>query len=69
MYTTRAFWTDLLERSVSTFAQTLGAVLAAAGIGIMSGGFWAAVGASGFATLLAALKAFVAPRFREEAAD
>ncbi|MCL2788175.1 MAG: holin [Micrococcales bacterium] len=61
MLTKPKFWQDLAERSISTFAETLGAVLAAAGIGIMSGGFAGALATAGFATFIAALKAFVKP--------
>ena len=54
----RAFWIDLGDRAVSTAAQTLGATLAAGGLGLLDIDVPAVLSIAGLATLLAVLKAF-----------
>ena len=54
----RAFWIDLGDRAVSTAAQTLGATLAAGGLGLLDIDVQAVLSIAGLATLLAVLKAF-----------
>lgn len=53
---TSAFWKDLLERTVSTFAQATVAALPTGLIPGVSVPWWAAFAAGGFAALLCALK-------------
>ena len=60
----RTFLRDLLERSVSTFAEAFGAYLLAAGTTDVIHLNWVgAASTAGFATLLAVLKALAAGRF------
>lgn len=49
------FWRYALERAAKTFAQTLGAVLSAAGLGLIDAPWWASLSAAGMATLLSLL--------------
>jgi hypothetical protein len=58
--TTKAFWLDLLERVVSTFAQATTAALPAGLIPGVSVPWWAAFATGGFAALLCALKCLAA---------
>jgi len=52
---TRAFWLQVIERSIKTFAQSAAALLTADGLGLLDVD-WAAVGSvSGMAALVSAL--------------
>ena len=60
MYTSKSFWSGLLERAVSTFAQSfVGAVVV--GTSIVDLDLKAAAGVAATATLAAVLKAFATP--------
>ena len=48
------------ERAIATFAETLGAILAAGGFGLLDADWVGALSAAAMATLLAVLKAFAA---------
>lgn len=66
-FTTRKFWTDLTERTVSTAAQAAIGVVSAASFGFLEIDSWQAVGAAaGAAGVVAILKAFSAGRGKEE---
>lgn len=60
MYASKSFWSGLLERSISTFAQSLlGALVVGSSVGDID---WkTALGIAGTATLAAVLKAFATP--------
>lgn len=60
MYASKSFWSGLLERSISTFAQSLlGALVAGSSVAYID---WkTALGIAGTATLAAVLKAFATP--------
>lgn len=64
MYTSKSFWSGLLERSASTFAQvilgTIG-VAVANGAGILEINWKSAASIAAAATIVAALKAFATP--------
>ena len=60
MYTSKSFWSGLLERSISTFAQSLLGALVV-GSSVVDIDWRAALGIAGTATLAAVLKAFAAP--------
>jgi hypothetical protein len=60
MYASKSFWSGLLERSISTFAQSfVGAVVV--GTSIVDLDLKAAAGVAATATLAAVLKAFATP--------
>jgi hypothetical protein len=60
MYTSKSFWSGLLERAISTFAQSfVGAVVV--GTSIVDLDLKAAAGVAATATLAAVLKAFATP--------
>lgn len=60
MYTSKSFWSGLLERAISTFAQSfVGAVVV--GTSIVDLDLKAAAGVAATATLAAILKAFATP--------
>jgi hypothetical protein len=64
MYASKSFWSGLLERSVSTFAQViLGAigVAIANGAGILEINWKSAASVAAAATVAAVLKAFASP--------
>lgn len=64
MYTSKSFWSGLLERSVSTFAQVIvGAigVAVANGAGILEINWKSAASVAAAATVVAVLKAFASP--------
>lgn len=64
MYTSHTFWTGLIERSVSTFAQVLGGAIGVAianGAGILDVDWKSAVSVAAAATVLAVVKAFATP--------
>lgn len=62
-FATRKFWTDLVERTVSTAAQSALGVVAAASFGLLELNSWKAVAAAaGGAALIAVLKAFSVAR-------
>lgn len=64
MYASKSFWSGLLERSVSTFAQViLGAigVAVANGAGILDIDWKGAASVAAAATVVAVLKAFATP--------
>lgn len=66
-FTTRKFWTDLTERTVSTAAQAALGVVAADSFGVLEIDSWQAVAvAAGAAGVVAILKAFSAGRGKEE---
>ncbi len=50
-----AFWKDAVERAVRTFAQTFGAVVLAAGTGLLDTDWLTGVSAAGMASLLSVL--------------
>jgi hypothetical protein len=52
---TAAFWKDALERAVRTVAQVLGALVVAAGTGLLDTDWLAAFSAAGMAGLLSVL--------------
>lgn len=54
------FWRATLERALSTFAQSLVAILSADGLGLLSVDWRAALSVAGLAFLLAVLKAVAA---------
>lgn len=59
----RIFWRDLLERSLSTFAEAFGAYILAAGVTDVVHLNWVgAASTAGLATLLAAFKGIAAGR-------
>lgn len=60
MYTSKSFWSGLLERSISTFAQSLLGALVV-GSSVVDIDWNTALGIAGTATLAAVLKAFAAP--------
>jgi hypothetical protein len=67
-FATRAFWVDLAERAVSTFAQAALGVVTAAGFGLFTAAGWrdiASVG--GVAGVIAILKAFAVGRGKDTA--
>jgi hypothetical protein len=60
MYTSKSFWSGLLERAISTFAQSfVGAVVV--GTSIVDLDLKAAAGVAATATLASVLKAFATP--------
>lgn len=60
MYTSKSFWSGLLERAVSTFAQSLLGALVV-GSSVVDIDWNTALGIAGTATLAAVLKAFATP--------
>nr|DAR58583.1 MAG TPA: holin [Bacteriophage sp.]DAR83230.1 MAG TPA: holin [Caudoviricetes sp.] len=60
MYNSKSFWSGLLERSISTFAQSLLGALVV-GSSVVDIDWNTALGIAGTATLAAVLKAFAAP--------
>jgi len=60
MYTSKSFWSGLLERSISTFAQSLLGALVV-GSSVVDIDWNTALGIAGTATLAAVLKAFATP--------
>ncbi len=60
MYTSKSFWSGLLERSISTFAQSLLGALVV-GSSVLDIDWKTALGIAGTATLAAVLKAFATP--------
>lgn len=60
MYTSKSFWSGLLERSISTFAQSLLGALVV-GSSVVDIDWNTALGIAGTATLAAVLKAFSVP--------
>lgn len=50
-----AFWKDAVERAIRTFAQTFGAVVLAAGTGLLDTDWLTGVSAAGMAGLLSVL--------------
>lgn len=60
MYASKSFWSGLLERSISTFAQSLlGALVVGSSVADID---WkTALGIAGTATLAAVLKSFATP--------
>lgn len=63
---TQGFYKDLFERTISTFAQVLGAVLLADGTGILEVDWVSALSVSAMAALLAVLKGFAASAANSE---
>ena len=62
-FTTRKFWTDLTERSLSTAAQAALGGVTADGFGLIDLGSWQGVGVlAGTAAVIAVLKAFAVGR-------
>ena len=59
---TRAFWVDLAERSLSTFAAALIPILAADGVNLLSLDWRSALGLAGTAAVLSACKSIAATR-------
>lgn len=60
MYTSKSFWTGLLERSISTFAQSLlGAIVI--GSSVVDLDWKSSLGIAATATLASVLKSFAAP--------
>lgn len=53
--TTLAFWTAVAERSLKTFAQTLGALLGAGTFGLLDAPWQASVSAAAMAAVLSVL--------------
>jgi hypothetical protein len=60
MYTSKSFWSGLLERAISTFAQSLLGALVV-GSSVVDIDWKTALGIAGTAALAAVLKAFAAP--------
>ena len=60
MYASKSFWSGLLERAISTFAQSLLGALVV-GSSVVDIDWQTALGIAGTATLAAVLKAFAAP--------
>ena len=60
MYTSKSFWSGLLERAISTFAQSLLGALVV-GSSVVDIDWGTALGIAGTATLAAVLKAFATP--------
>ncbi len=60
MYASKSFWSGLLERSISTFAQSLLGALVV-GSSVVDIDWRTALGIAGTATLAAVLKAFASP--------
>ena len=60
MYTSKSFWSGLLERAISTFAQSLLGALVV-GSSVVDIDWSTALGIAGTATLAAVLKAFATP--------
>lgn len=60
MYASKSFWSGLLERSISTFAQSLLGALVV-GSSVVDIDWKTALGIAGTATLASVLKAFAAP--------
>lgn len=60
MYASKSFWSGLLERSISTFAQSLLGALVV-GSSVVDIDWKTALGIAGTATLAAVLKAFATP--------
>lgn len=60
MYTSKSFWSGLLERAISTFAQSLVGALVV-GSSVVDIDWKTALGIAGTATLAAVLKAFATP--------
>lgn len=60
MYASKSFWSGLLERSISTFAQSLLGALVV-GSSVVDIDWQTALGIAGTATLAAVLKAFATP--------
>jgi len=60
MYTSKSFWSGLLERAISTFAQSLLGALVV-GSSVVDIDWNTALGIAGTATLAAVLKAFATP--------
>lgn len=60
MYTSKSFWSGLLERSISTFAQSLLGALVV-GASVVDIDWKTALGIAGTSTLAAVLKAFATP--------
>lgn len=60
MYTSKSFWSGLLERAISTFAQSLLGALVV-GSSVVDIDWKTALGIAGTATLAAVLKAFATP--------
>lgn len=56
----------MTERAIATFAQALGAILAAGGFGLIDADWIGAISAAGMATLLAVLKSFAAAGLNSE---
>ncbi|GAB1515130.1 holin [Actinophytocola sp. KF-1] len=50
-----AFWKDAVERAIRTFAQTFGALVVAAGTGLLDTAWLTAFSAAGMAGLLSVL--------------
>lgn len=63
---TKDFWIDLTERSIATFAQTLAALLIAAGTGILDTEWQSVLSVALMAGLLAVLKAIGANAYDEK---
>lgn len=63
---TKHFAAQLAERAVKTFAQALGAVLVAAGTGILDSDWTAALSTAGMAALLSALTSVGSSRFGDD---
>lgn len=59
MWTT-AFWRDLTERVIATFAQALAALLLGAGVGLLEVGWVDSLSLAGMAGLIALLKGIAA---------
>lgn len=60
MYASKSFWSGLLERSISTFAQSLLGALVV-GSSVVDIDWKTALGIAGTAALASVLKAFAAP--------
>lgn len=60
MYASKSFWSGLLERAISTFAQSLLGALVV-GSSVVDIDWKTALGIAGTATLAAVLKAFATP--------
>lgn len=60
---TRAFWADVAERAVKTFAQTLALLLAADGANLLTVDWPTSLGVAGTAAVLSVLTSVGSARF------
>ncbi|MEU3847212.1 holin [Micrococcus terreus] len=69
VYTTRAFWAGVAERSLKTAAQTLIAVIGTGTLGILDVDWLTALSVAGLATVLSVLTSVAQPEFVAGEAD